>query len=99
MANIHGAISILNAIGTGYGSAVGISLKVSAEVSLSKGRGIKVQTEIGKELLEDLALIILPKDIVSQNQINIKITSEIPAGYGLKRSAPSPALYHLHASR
>lgn len=87
MATVHGAISILNAIGTGYGSAVGISLKVSAEVSLSKGRGIKLQTEIGKELLEDLALIILPKDIVSQNQININIISEIPAGYGLKSSS------------
>jgi len=87
MATVHGAISILNAIGTGYGSAVGISLKVSAEVSLSNGRGIKLQTEIGKELLEDLALIILPKDIVSQNQININIISEIPAGYGLKSSS------------
>lgn len=87
MATVHGAISILNAIGTGYGSAVGISLKVSAEVSLSKGRGIKLQTEIGKELLKDLALIILPKDIVSQNQININIISEIPAGYGLKSSS------------
>jgi len=87
MATVHGAISILNAIGTGYGSAVGISLKVSAEVSLSKGRGIKLQTEFGKELLEDLALIILPKDIVSQNQININIISEIPAGYGLKSSS------------
>ena len=81
---MHGAISILNAIGTGYGSAVGISLKLIADVSLSNGRGIKVRTEIGKELLEDLALTILPIDIVSQNQINISIISEIPPGYGLK---------------
>jgi shikimate kinase len=84
---VHGAISILNAIGTGYGSAVGISLKVIAQVSLSNGRGIKVRTEIGKELLEDLALTILPIDIVSQNQINISIISEIPPGYGLKSSS------------
>ena len=84
---MHGAISILNAIGTGYGSAVGISLKVIAHVSLSNGRGIKVRTEIGKELLEDLALTILPIDIVSQNQINISIISEIPPGYGLKSSS------------
>jgi shikimate kinase len=84
---VHGAISILNAIGTGYGSALGISLKLIAEVSLSNGRGIKVRTEIGKELLEDLALTILPIDIVSQNQINISIISEIPPGYGLKSSS------------
>ena len=40
-ATMHGAISIVNAIATGKGSALGISLKVTAEVSLENGQGIK----------------------------------------------------------
>ena len=32
-ATMHGAISIVNAIATGNGSALGISLKVTAEVA------------------------------------------------------------------
>ncbi|MGB0028928.1 MAG: hypothetical protein WBP64_19040, partial [Nitrososphaeraceae archaeon] len=64
-ATVHGAISIVNAIATGFGSAVGISLRVVAEVGLSNGSGIRVQSELGKELLEDVALTILPENIVS----------------------------------
>ena len=40
-ATMHGAISIVNAIATGKGSALGISLKVTAVVSLENGQGIK----------------------------------------------------------
>ena len=43
-ATMHGAVSIVNAIATGNGSAVGISLKVVAEVETSKGRGIRFLT-------------------------------------------------------
>ncbi|MFZ0328230.1 MAG: shikimate kinase [Nitrososphaeraceae archaeon] len=86
-ATVHGAISIVNAIATGFGSAVGISLRVVAEVGLSNGSGIRVQSELGKELLEDVALTILPENIVSQNEVEIRILSEIPPGYGLKSSS------------
>lgn len=84
---MHGAISIVNAIATGFGSAVGISLRVVAEVGLSNGSGIRVQSELGKELLEDVALTILPENIVSKNEVEIRILSEIPPGYGLKSSS------------
>lgn len=86
-ATVHGAISILNAIGSGYGSAVGISLKVVSEVSLSRGKGLKIRTELGKDLLEYLVYAILPPEMLSQYQINIDITSEIPPGFGLKSSS------------
>ncbi|HEY7570887.1 MAG TPA: shikimate kinase [Nitrososphaeraceae archaeon] len=86
-ATVHGAISILNAIGSGYGSAVGISLRVVSEVRLSHGKGLNVQTELGKDLLEYLANTILPPELLSENQINIGITSEIPPGFGLKSSS------------
>ena len=39
-ATMHGAISIVNAIATGKGSALGISLKVRAEVKRNEGQGI-----------------------------------------------------------
>ena len=86
-ATVHGAISILNAIGTGYGSAVGISLRVVTEICLSEGKGLKVRTDLGKDLLESLASMIIPEEIVSQYQINIDVFSEIPPGYGLKSSS------------
>ena len=39
-ATVHGAISIVNAIASGNGSALGISLKVNAEVEFTEGNGI-----------------------------------------------------------
>lgn len=36
-ATTHGAISIVNAIATGKGSALGISLKVTVEIQLEEG--------------------------------------------------------------
>ena len=44
---MHGAISLVNAIATGYGSALGISLKVRVEVELQEGNGILFQPEGG----------------------------------------------------
>ena len=38
-ATVHGAISIVNAIATGKGSALGISLETTAEIHLRKGEG------------------------------------------------------------
>ena len=40
-ATVHGAISIVNAIATGKGSALGISLKVEVEIQLNEGKGIQ----------------------------------------------------------
>ena len=38
-ATVHGAISIVNAVATGKGSALGISLKTTAEIHMQKGEG------------------------------------------------------------
>ena len=40
-ATMHGAVSIVNAIATGNGSSLGISLRVTAEAELGRGRGIR----------------------------------------------------------
>ena len=38
VAVVHGAVSIVNAVATGFGSARGISLKVEGEMVAEKGR-------------------------------------------------------------
>jgi shikimate kinase len=85
---MHGAISIVNAVATGKGSALGISLKVAAEVELDKGRGMRFLTgKHGDRLVNNIIRNIIPKEIIETNLITIKVYSEIPIGYGLKSSS------------
>src|SRR5918992_3394869 len=86
---VHGAISIVNAIATGKGSALGISLKVIAEVELQKGHGLRVITgrNGGDKLIKNVIQRTIPKQIIESNMIIIKVDSEIPVGYGLKSSS------------
>jgi shikimate kinase len=85
---VHGAISIVNAIATGKGSALGISLKVTAEVELQKGHGLRVITgRNGNKLVKNIIQKTIPKQIIESNMIIIKVDSEIPVGYGLKSSS------------
>jgi shikimate kinase len=88
IAIMHGAISIVNAVATGKGSALGISLKVTAEVELVEGRGVRFLTgKDGNRLVNNIIHRTLPKEIVETNLITIKVYSEIPIGYGLKSSS------------
>jgi shikimate kinase len=85
---VHGAISIVNAIATGKGSALGISLKVTAEVELQKGHGLRFITgRNGDRLIKNIIQKTIPKQIVESNMISIRVESEIPIGYGLKSSS------------
>ncbi len=85
---VHGAISIVNAIATGKGSALGVSLKVTAEVELQKGHGLRFMTgRKGDKLIKKIVEKIIPKQIIESNMIIIKVDSEIPIGYGLKSSS------------
>jgi shikimate kinase len=86
-ATMHGAISIVNAIATGNGSALGISLKVTAEIALENGRGIKFQTRKEDKLISNIVNNIIPKEIIAKNSISVNIDSEIPIGFGLKSSS------------
>jgi shikimate kinase len=88
-AEVHGAVSIVNAIATGKGSALGISLKVTAEVEFQKGRGMWVITGRNgdDELIKNIIQKTIPKQIIESNMITIKVDSEIPIGYGLKSSS------------
>lgn len=85
---VHGAISIVNAIATGKGSALGISLKVIAEVELQKGHGLRFITgRNGDRLIKNIIQKTIPKETIESNMISIRVDSEIPIGYGLKSSS------------
>ena len=53
-AKVHGAISVVNAIATGKGSALGISLETNAEVTLHSDD--LIQVIINDDLSEDSTL-------------------------------------------
>jgi len=86
-ATMHGAISIVNAIATGNGSALGISLKVIAEVALEKGHGIKFAANQKDKLITNVIRNSIPNNIINKNSIYVNIVSEIPMGFGLKSSS------------
>jgi shikimate kinase len=86
-ATMHGAISIVNAIATGNGAALGISLKVTADVDITYGSGIKIRAMDENNLIRRIVYNILPKQIISENSVNVSINSEIPVSFGLKSSS------------
>ena len=87
---MHGAISILNAVGNGKGSALGISLKVSSEVMVTDGTGIIFESNgelKDSKLVKAIINRIIPKDWLDYQGLNVSVNSEIPVGYGLKSSS------------
>ncbi len=85
-ATVHGAISIVNALATCSGSALGISLRVTAEADLRSGEGIQSQT-INEKLIRNIVYNTIPKEILAENSVYITVESEIPMGFGLKSSS------------
>jgi shikimate kinase len=98
-ATMYGAISIVNAIATGKGSALGISLKVTAEVSLENGQGIKFHRTKDDKLLRNIVYKTIPAEIIANNMISIQLESEIPLGFGLKSSSAVSNAVALACSR
>jgi shikimate kinase len=87
-ATMHGAVSIVNAIATGNGSSLGISLRVNAEVELARGHGVRFLTGKNDDrLVNNIIRNTLPKEMIESNLITIKVKSEIPPGFGLKSSS------------
>jgi shikimate kinase len=84
---MHGAVSIVNAVANGHGSALGISLKVLADLTVSSGKGVYLQSRQGEKLLNLLLRKALPKTVLQEHAVRIEIKSEIPVGFGLKSSS------------
>ena len=89
-ATIHGAISIVNAIATGKGAALGISKKVNVEMETSYGKGVTIEVEnksMSSRLINRVIQRIVPKNELSKTKLKVSLNSEIPTGYGLKSSS------------
>lgn len=89
-ATLHGAISIVNAIATGKGATLGISLKTKAIVETDVGNGIYIESKnktISSRLINSVVRKVIPKSELTNSKIKISLESEIPTGYGLKSSS------------
>lgn len=89
-ATVNGAISIVNAIATGRGAALGISLKVDATVDVTTGTGISFNSQNlnpSSRLIKKVIEKAVPKRDLEKSRIDISLQSEIPTGYGLKSSS------------
>jgi len=89
-ATIHGAISIVNAIATGKGAALGISKKVNVEMETSYGKGVIIEVEnksMSSRLINKVIEKIVTKNELSKTKLKVSLYTEIPTGYGLKSSS------------
>jgi len=85
---VHGAISIVNAIPTGKGATMGISLRTEAVVQARRGTGIHlVSGADNTNLIQSTVRMSVPPEMLSEYEISISVRSEIPMGYGLKSSS------------
>ena len=101
-ATLHGAISIVNAIATGKGATLGISLKTEAIVKTSEGKGISLELEHGtfsSRLITKVVEKVVPKKILEKNKVQVTIKSEVPTGYGLKSSSSTSSAVALACAK
>ncbi len=89
-ATVHGAISIVNAIATGKGATLGISLKVESTIEASQGKGIIIESNnqsLSTRLINRTIQKIVSKKDLEKTKLRVFLKSEIPTGYGLKSSS------------
>lgn len=99
-AAVHGAVSLVNAIATGRGATLGISLGVRATVTTGPGRGIAVaargqSARLARMTVEEVA----PAQALARTRVAVAVESEIPAGYGLKSSSAASSAVALACAR
>lgn len=87
----YGAVTIVNAIASGRGAALGIRLKTIAEVELSQEQGIQVEI-VGApgedpRLAQESVKAVLRKAGIQGYGAHVTVDSEIPIARGLKSSS------------
>lgn len=101
-ANMHGAVSIVNAIATGKGATLGISLGIEAIVETQPGKGIifeNKESTLSSRLIRNVVETSVPKAELEKNKITIFVKSEIPSGYGLKSSSAISSVISLACAK
>ncbi len=101
-ASMHGAVSIVNAIATGKGATLGISLNIEAIVETQPGKGIifeNKESNLSSRLIRNVVETSVPKSELEKNKITIFVKSEIPSGYGLKSSSAISSVISLACAK
>ena len=70
-ATMYGAISIVNAIATGKGSTLGISLKVTVRITLEPGHAGISRNFVNDKLVNRIIRTILPNSLIKNHFISI----------------------------
>ena len=102
-ATVHGAISIVNALATRKGATLGVALSLEAEVRARPGRGVTVtrssERSFSSRLIRQTVHRTLPRDVLESHKIEIAVSSDIPAGFGLKSSSAISSAVALACAR
>jgi len=99
---MHGAVSIVNAIATGKGATLGISLNVEANIQATPGTGIffeNKESSLSSRLIKAVIEKAVPKTELEKNKITVLVKSEIPSGYGLKSSSAISSVVSLACTK
>ncbi len=101
-ASMHGAVSIVNAIATGRGATLGISLGIEAIIKTEPGRGMVFEnreSSISSRLIKSVVETSVPKSELEKNRLKIFVKTEIPSGYGLKSSSAISSVISLACAK
>ena len=101
-ANMHGAVSIVNAIATGRGATLGISLGIEATVEKESGKGLffeNRESNLSARLIRAVIETSVPHQELEQNKLRISVKTEIPSGYGLKSSSAISSVISLACAK
>ncbi len=101
-ANMHGAVSIVNAIATGKGATLGISLGIEATIETESGKGIlfdNKESNLSARLIRAVIETSVPQQELEQNKLRVTVKTEIPSGYGLKSSSAISSVISLACAK
>jgi shikimate kinase len=101
-ASMHGAVSIVNAIATGRGATLGISLGIEAIIKAEPGKGMVFEnreSSISSRLIRSVVETSVPKSELEKNRLKIFVKTEIPSGYGLKSSSAISSVISLACAK
>lgn len=99
---MHGAVSIVNAIATGKGATLGISLNVESIIEATQGTGIvfeNKESNLSSRLIKSVIEKAVPKTELEKSKLRISLKSEIPSGYGLKSSSAISSVISLACAK